>query len=231
MIRHHEFNSAWWGKPVGIIDEVEFFSLSASKQATLLAEFAWVEFRTTLESANFAELHRSGFVQVDTQVRFKLGLTRLPDLPSANGLQITFADNDRFTVPADQIADFAAERFSYLCGASARKIRQRYAMWGASLIDASPEHCIQVSSASGVQGWFLASQHGGSTALTLAMLHDGASTSGFLVYVAALRAFADRGARLGTAAFSVTNAPVHNIYAALNARFVSTEGCWFWVRE
>jgi hypothetical protein len=48
------------------------------------------------------------------------------------------------------------------------------------------------------------------------------------LYEAALGAFAARGHRIGGASFSITNTDVHGIYAALGARFVSTDGSWIW---
>jgi hypothetical protein len=213
------------------VDNPDFFSLPKATQSFHLEEFAWVEFKAPLDSVDLAAVHGAGFVQVDTQVRFRLGLRRLPEFSSTDGLQAVFANDELFQVTGDQMANFGAERFSFLPGADAARIRERYALWSASLIEDNPKHCVQIRDGSGVQGWFLAAERGGSIDLTLAMLHRNAGASGFLVYLSALRAYADRGARLGSAAFSITNTPVHNIYAALHARFVSTSGCWFWTHR
>ena len=59
------------------------------------------------------------------------------------------------------------------------------------------------------------------------MLHTDAKITGMHLYHKALLAYAERGHRLGGAGFSVYNTLVHNIYANLGARFLSTEDFWF----
>jgi hypothetical protein len=89
---------------------------------------------------------------------------------------------------------------------------------------------MQLSLNNRLQGWFLSRpgmQH--SLNLALAMLSNTAEISGLLLYQQACVAYAGRGHRLGNASFSVTNTPVHNIYAALGARFMTPGGNWLWL--
>ena len=45
MIRTHDFNTAWWGAPAGIIADRELFEQPADEIAAALAPWAWVELR------------------------------------------------------------------------------------------------------------------------------------------------------------------------------------------
>ncbi|MCH2110764.1 MAG: hypothetical protein MK135_15695, partial [Polyangiaceae bacterium] len=77
------------------------------------------------------------------------------------------------------------------------------------------------------QGYFLSQNTNSGFELTLAMLQSNTKITGMHLYHKALLAYAARGHRLGGAGFSVYNTPVHNIYANLGARFLSTEDFWF----
>jgi len=101
-------------------------------------------------------------------------------------------------------------------------------MWAHALIEQAPEWCLEVGEPGRPQGWFLSELEGEHLNLALAMLSAGATISGFELYARALGAFAERGARLGEARFSVENRAVHNIYARLGAIFRDTVGCWLW---
>jgi hypothetical protein len=230
MIREHAFNTAWWGRPVAIVDDPGFFSLGEPEQREALSPFAWAEFRCALDTApNPWTLAERGFAQVDTQLRFRIALNRLPDAPSpAPDLPVRFAVETPFPVPAEALPTFPHERFRHLPGATADAVRRRYALWAAQLRNQSPEWCVAVGSDEDPQGWFLAEPAGGHLHLALAMLRRDAGISGFELYAAALGAFAKKGMRLGEARFSIENRAVHNIYARLGAVFLETIGCWLW---
>ncbi len=232
MIRLHEFNAAWWGAPVGIITDPTFFNLPAAEQRTALASYAWVEFKAALDSAPSAhELMRAGFAQIDTQIHFHIDLGRLRTAHSQDELKVRFADEHAFTIPAGELAAFVHERFLQLPGMTPQLLARRYAQWAGELVAHHPRWCLQVFCQDRLQGWFLAQMHGARLNLTLAMLHREASISGMYLYQKAMTAYAQRGARLGYASFSVCNVAVHRLYAALGAVFVKPEGCWLWMRE
>ena len=230
MIREHVFNSAWWGKPVGIVDDPAFFAGSDEQRRRSLAPYAWAEFRCPLETAPDPwSLSRSGFAQADTQLRFRIPLKPpSPGSSSAASLSVRFADKAPFDLRPEDLPFFDHERFRWLPGATPDLVRRRYAMWANDLRTKSPEWSAEVAGDGIVQGWFLAEPEKGHLHLALAMLRPGATISGFDLYAAALGAFAGRGMRMGEARFSIENRSVHNIYARLGAVFLETIGVWMW---
>jgi hypothetical protein len=235
FITDHEFNTRWWGAPVGVVRSAAFFSRPPAERQALLAPWEWVELSSDPEriAGVWQSVNDSGFALADMQVRFRIGLNRVPDAPSLETLDAQFADEHPFEV--SDLADFTHERFLRLPGATQDRVNQRFAMWSADLLAASPGLCIQVSHHGVPQGWFLsqpgsgeAGKDGRSINLTLAMLSTSATVSGLYIYQKALRAYAKRGHRLGWASFSVTNQPVHNIYAHLGAHFLAPAGNWLW---
>ena len=95
MIRDHEFNSRWWGGRVGILDDPAFFSRPEADRRQMLAPYRWVEFRRSVEKVDDPWLvSRADFAQVDTQLRFRIGLKRLPPRPDADSpLPVLFAND------------------------------------------------------------------------------------------------------------------------------------------
>ncbi len=85
MIRKHEFNTRWWGKPVGIVDDTEFFFLDEDLIRAQLDPYDWVEFKSVLDAVTpLKKITRAGFFQVDTQLPFSLNLKSLDETPSTN---------------------------------------------------------------------------------------------------------------------------------------------------
>ena len=52
-----------------------------------------------------------------------------------------------------------------------------------------------------------------------------------ILYQGIMRAYAERGARIGWASFSAGNVDVVNMYARLGARFTQATGYWLWMRS
>ena len=231
MIREHAFNSRWWESPVGFVESAAFFSLPAEEQQARLSPFAWAEFRSPIESAPpLRELQRAGFMQFDTQVDFRINLHRMECTASMDELHVRFADEHPFMVPVQAPAAFRHERFQHVPGVTAAKLDERYRLWANELIARQPACCVEVVCGDAVQGWFLSETDDTGLHLCLSMAHHAARISGMYVYQRALLAFAQRGARLGHARFSIANVAVHNIYARLGAVFRQSLGCWLWVR-
>jgi len=228
VIREHEFNTRWWGSPVGILDEPAFFDLDEGAQHDACKPFAWIEFARQIDETPHPEtLGRAGFFCVDTQIRFRISLAKIESTRSIEQLSVTSAKEALFEVAPDELKDFEHERFRFLPGATAEGINNRYALWSSHLIENHPAWCLQISDGVDIQGWFLAQAYPGKPLnLTLAMLKSDAHISGHLLYQRALLEFAARGARIGNAAFSVSNTAVMNIYASLGARFLPPVGHW-----
>ena len=230
MIRTHEFNSAWWGNRVGIVDDPAFFQLAPTDCQEQLAQYAWVEYIAPFDTTSPATLADAGFFQADTQIPFKAHLQRLPALPDFARLDVVSAVDAPFTLTADRLAVFEHERYRYLPGITPERLNDRYARFANALIAQQPEWCFTVLHKGVEQGWFLCSQSEHGFGLTLAMLCSDATVSGMAVYQSAMTAFGERGQTLGAARFSITNTAVHNIYAKLGARFLTPQGCWLWIR-
>jgi hypothetical protein len=229
VIRQHDFNSRWWGEPVGIVDQGAFFRLPPGERASALAPFRWVEFKSRFKDAPpLALLQAAGFFLVDTQVEFRIGLKAGPASACAEPLSVHFADEAPFDLRGEDVPLFAHERYQHLPGNDPQRTNRRYVEWARQLIGEHPECCLRVTTGDAVQGWFLSRPAAGGLNLTLAMLHRNATISGFLLYDQALRAYASRGHRIGWAGFSVTNTAVLNIYARLGAHFIAPTGIWLW---
>ena len=234
MIGLNEFDSDWWGKPVGIVTDPAFFGLPSDEREDRLTQYVWVEFRVPLNSGLMSlwELHRAGFTQIDTQINYRLGFRGLMKPPSLDELDVEFADESPFTFIADDVKSFDHERFIFLPGISQERINQRYALWGATHINEHPSTCLRVLYKGSVAGWYLGDDiENKGLHLALGMLHKDSEISGLLFFLKAYHAFASRGHRLGWASFSVHNTPVHNIYSGIGARFLDSVGYWMWIRQ
>jgi len=231
MIRNHEFNTRWWGKPVGIVHDPAFFSLDQVKQKKLLEPYVWAEFYSQLDQApSLQDLTAAEFLQIDTQIQFLLNLSKVGSTASTDRLDFCFADQKSFQIEVEEVATFTHERFQHIPGCTVARINERYSLWANRLILEHPATCMQLFLNGRLQGWFLSlpgKQHGLN--LVLAMLSNSAEVSGLLLYRQACVAYAERGHRLGNASFSVTNTPVHNIYMTLGARFMPPGGNWLWL--
>jgi hypothetical protein len=229
VIRQHDFNSRWWGEPVGIVDQGVFFSLPPAERARALAPFRWVEFKSRFSDAPpLTVLRDAGFFLADTQVEFRIGLKATVVSACAENLAVHFANEAPFDFRAEDVPLFEHERYQHLPGNDPQRTNRRYVEWARQLIGEHPDCCLQVSTGDAAQGWFLSRPAAGGLNLTLAMLRCEARISGFLLYDLALRAYAARGHRIGWAGFSVTNTAVLNIYAKLGAHFTGTVGIWLW---
>ena len=229
MIRENVHNTAWWGKPVAVVEDAAFFALEPAAQQAALRTYAWAEFKSPLASAPpFLRLAVNGFTLVDLQIGFRLMLGAVPDSPSLADFDCQFADQTHFEVGLDEPRRFEHERFLQIPGASPERLAQRYVRWANQLVRENPGWCLRVLYQGKVQGWFLAALTNQGLHLALAMLSKSAEASGLHLYQKALRAYAAKGARLGFASFSASNTAVLNIYSQLGARFTPAEGVWLW---
>ena len=222
VIRDHEFNGAWWGERVGIVEDPAFFARTGSGQRAAWRPTRGWSFDARLEKAPDPwQLAASGFAQVDTQMRFRIALNRLdPRLALGRDPGRAILERGRPSSSAPRTGRSSPREIP----PPARSHRSRSP--GATpsgpraLRERSPEWCVAVGAPENPQGWFLAEPEGGHLHLALAMLRRDAAISGLDLYAAALGAFGARGVRLGEARFSIENAAVHNIYARLGAIFV-----------
>ena len=234
MIGEHHFNSRWWGSSVGISNNPELLTLPAAQRASLLRHYAWVELLLPLHQAvpYLREIAASGFMQVDSQLNFRIHLKRLAVRSTSAMEQLTVetAVDAPPDVSSRPFAPFVYERFLALPGVDQERVDQRIALWSEELLTASPEHCLTILYQGRPQGWFLARPDPDKGLnLTLAMSAANATVSGIYLYQKALFEYQKRGYRMGWASFSVRNSAVHNIYTSLGATFLPPTGSWFWL--
>jgi hypothetical protein len=226
VIRRHDFNSDWWGAPVGLVHDAGFFALAPEARRAALAPFAWAEWQDGAERVPATALRDAGFFWCDAQIAFRAPLRIAPEIAEFA------ADVEVLPLAADpqvsEIRPFARERFRALPGIRDDMITDRFRRWAISLRSAHPGLALDIRLGGQCQGWFFAEPGDGALRLTLAMLHRESRIGGLHLYAAALRHYAGLGHRFGHAAFSVANTEVLNMYARLGARFESPRQCYFW---
>src|SRR5579871_6171540 len=225
MIDSHEFSSRWFGSPVGIVRGPEFFSQAAAERRKALSAYSWVEYRAAaVDAAVQAALQQDGFAQCNVQIHFRIRLEEAAPSPSLDALSVVHADERPFRIAPGAMADFTHERFGFVPGVTPQMIQERYEVLAAGLLKDSPRYCLEISSASGVEGWFLSTKDARrpGLSLTLAVLRRGSQLSGMLLYKKALSVYRSLGETLGWASFSASNTAVLNIYSELDTRFTES---------
>ena len=233
MITETDYNSRWWGAPFGKVTDAAFFALPPDQIRAQLAPFSVVEFSAAENSATLAgQLARAGFWWADSQLSFRLNLRRFAKAePPKHVARITLrsARQAQFSIAADDLPLFKAERFLRLHGVKPARLAQRYANWANDLIAAHPDCCFEAFDGTRSIGWFLGrALNPSSIELTLAMSRPETTATGGQLYEAAQYAYARLGFRLGQAAFSIHNTDVLNLYSHLGARFQAPTHFWFW---
>lgn len=232
MISIHDFNSEWWGGPVGIIRDSAFFSLPKAERHRLLEPYDWVEFKATrgdvaIESA--AAL--CGFQFVDLQIVYKAGLNKSLSSGRQISLNLVSAESVELDLQPEQLTEFAAERFSILPGVTPERISQRYVAWARMLSKNNPRLCFEARQENTAQGWVFAEPTAspGGLNFTLVMTSKTSQVRGYDIYRTALQQFAKMGFTYCQASFSAFNVPAHNIHSMLGARFLDPMICWMWI--
>jgi hypothetical protein len=228
MIARHDFNSAWWGRPVGIVRDERWFDLPVEEREAQLQPFAWVEFKSPLPVQQYARYAGAGFHLVDTQIAFRIALDKIEESTSTRMLTCAAASERPFQLEAQAMAAFGNERFAHLHGITSERITQRFATWADQLKASHPDWALEISYEGRPQGWFVAEPTDKGLYLALAMLAADATLSGANLYRKALCHFAARGQRIGHAGFSASNTAVLNIYSQFGARFTAAQGAWLW---
>ncbi len=229
MIGLHQFNTDWWGNPVGILRDPGFFRLPHDEQRRQLTDFAWVEFRAPMEEdLPVRAIHEGGFFLADTQIEFRIGLNTVAH-KCDSGVEIRSAEEPGWSLDSEDWAEFGYERFQFLAGCSPQPLRDRYRRWAENMASQHPALSLRIVFEGRTEAWFLAEpMSGDSINLALCVQRRGSRISGMLAYTSALARYREMGFRVGRASFSVRNTAVHNIYANLGARFVRPTAIWLW---
>ena len=226
MIREHQFNTKWWGRPVGVCFDPELLALSTADLETALEPYDWVELRLETGSADLGRAARRRFHLVDRQVGFRIMLKPRALSPSAGKLEVRKGREGAFDL--SDAAPFMRERFSMLPGMNDELLSARYRLWAEQLLQDSPDGALEILMNGIPQGWFFSRIAGSGRSLDLAMSTADAQVSGALLYERALFELGLMGPRFGSASFSTANLPVLNIYAHLGARFTSATDHFIW---
>ncbi len=229
LIRHHEFNSSWWGKPVGIVSLEKIEPKQMQSLHEVLSLYDWVEYKQNLvDGISNLCISRLGFELVDVQIPFRISLSNIASTPSIENMQIIPASERSFAIERDEFIPFHNERFKFIIESNEALLNKRIYLWSNQLIEANPQHCVRLELLGETMGWFLGQVTDQGLQLTLAMLKRGSNISGMHLYQKAMNYYKLLGFKIGYASFSVTNTPVMNIYAKLGARFYDPIGCWIW---
>jgi len=223
MITNHEFNSRWWGAPVGITHDFDLLAASSNEVALAARAYEWIEARVPTGSVppNWAG-PTNGFYWVDLQLGYRVSLKRIEQLPPS----WSFVAADRLSIDVDDFADFTAERYGRLPGTTPERIAQRYRLWAQDLIDQAPQACATVLRNDEVAGYVLGSVDGSKASFTLAVASRGSSAHGLGIYLGAAALYRSLGATTMHSALSATNLPALNAHVALGCLFVSATGIW-----
>jgi hypothetical protein len=229
MIHRHDFNSDWWGQPVGLVRDPAFFSLPSVERSLLLKPYVWVEWQDDADQVPPATLQAAGFFWADAQIPFQVPLRLSPELQEiAADVQVQVLPPGQSSLCARDIRPFEHERFHALPGSSPERVTARFAMWSQLLRNSDPDLALEIRLHDQVQGWYFAQKTEKSLLLTLAMLHRDSRISGLHLYAAAIQYYTRFACRYGQAAFSVRNTAVLNMYSHLGARFKTPKHCFFW---
>lgn len=229
MMQVHEFNSRWWGGRVGIVTDSAWFLRDAEALQAELLTCDWAEY-TAAETSTATRLaaHRAGFFHADTHIQFRIDLRRFAAEALPPGVEVRQAGVGVDHWKPSGLRPFEHERFAMLTGCTPERLVDRYAVWAAELALSTPATCLEIFLHGRCAGWFLSRPSKTGLELALAMTAADEVLPGATLYRVALGAYARSGFRIGHAGFGVRNRSVHNIYAALGARFTGTRDAWLW---
>ena len=224
MISQHDFNTRWWGQPVGISTEPSLLTRSPDILGQLVEPFSWVEVRCPLDQLPSGWLGpENGFQFVDVQLSYRAPLHNLA--PLSRSTSIVPASESGLGDLAD-LAPFTAERYSKLPGITPELLALRYKKWAEDLVAEHPDWCATVLHEDRTAGYVFGSPDGTSAHFVLAASSTRATTPGLVIYLAAAQFFASKGARQMQSALSSTNVGALNAHMPLRCRFLQATGVW-----
>ena len=211
-------------------DSAWFLGNPEAVQAELQA-YDWAEYTDPeAPAATRLAVHRAGFFHADTHIQFRIDLRRFAAEALPPGVEVRQAGLGVDDWKPTGLRPFEHERFAMLASCTPERLVDRYAVWAAELARSTPATCLEIFLHGRCAGWFLSRPSKTGLELALAMTTADEVLPGATLYRVALAAYARSGFRIGHAGFGVRNRSVHNIYAALGARFTGPRDAWLWQR-
>ncbi|MFY9513255.1 MAG: hypothetical protein WAQ05_20015, partial [Rubrivivax sp.] len=127
MIRAHEFNSRWWGAPVGVVTDAALLDAEAPSVAEACRPYAWAEYSVmNPEVALRLSAQRAGFLSADSYVQFRIDLRRFAPEALPAGVTVRRPGDGRGGWRPEALQPFEHERFSMLDGCTQERLTARY---------------------------------------------------------------------------------------------------------
>jgi hypothetical protein len=222
-IHCHDFNSKWWGSPVGITWNPECLSSSSQEWKAEAESFSWVEARVPASMVpTQAERVSNGFFWADLQLEYRVSLRKIQSLP---GSWSVIDAAERQIDPKD-FASFAGERYRSIPGITNEILQARYEMWARSLVRNSPSSCATVFDGREVAGYVFGTMDGLRANFSLAVASRRSTSHGLGVYLGAAELFRRCGAKSMHASLSAANTSALNSHVILGCTFVNATTIW-----
>jgi hypothetical protein len=223
MHRIHEFNTRWWGAPVGHSDDIDLLMANEAELTRELQQYDWCEVRVRHDDvASSPTVKQNTFVWFDTQLHYRLSLRRLDRLPQTAKIIAC----SELAINVESFASFQSERYRLLPNVSQTKVDDRYKLWAKNLIESNPEYCATAFYKEKAVGFFFGQPDGEFVRFSLAVADQMSLVPGMFLYSCAADYFKSLGARTLTASISSQNVGALNIHAALGCQFYEAVGCW-----
>jgi|688.fasta_scaffold13632_7 hypothetical protein len=223
MINVHEFNSLWWGNPVGISIEVEDLFLSQEQLLSDETLFDWIEFRVPFGTLPNQKLGPdNGAHLVETQLTYQKNISRLGSCPEGVELVTTTEQIIDFS----DFSAFSHERYSKLRLVDSEKLARRYSLLAGRLVEEAPRTCATVFYKSLLVGYVFGRVKEGTAVFDLAVTSKQSQVSGQILYEAAGHLFNQAGAKRMTSSFNAANIGALNAHVRMQCRFIEATSIW-----
>jgi hypothetical protein len=223
MIRTHEFNSVWWGSPVGISSDVQDLFQTAEQLSSELTVFDWIEYRIAFDDLPTQKLGPSnGARLVETQLSYQKNISRMNACPAG----VTILPAIQISIDVNNFSPFSHERYAKLREVDSNRLASRYRQLANQLIENSPETCASVFYKSSLVGYVFGHINGTTAVFDLAVTAVNAQVSGQALYDAAGHMFNQAGASRMTSSFNAANLGALNAHVRMQCSFVKATSIW-----
>lgn len=223
MIRKHEFNSAWWGSPVGISSDVQDLFQNPEQLCSELTTLDWIEFRIAFDDLPTRKLGPANGAQlVETQLTYQKNISRIGGCPGG----VTILPATQTPINVNNFSPFSHERYSKLRKVDTDRLALRYRQLADQLVKNSPETCASVFYKSSLVGYIFGHLKETTAVFDLAVTSINAQVSGQALYDAAGYMFNQAGASRMTSSFNAANLGALNAHVRMQCSFIEATSIW-----